>query len=59
MFHRSTLLAVLREVVLRFTSVEVALKPIQRLLADRPDPDAAAVGPPARPEPAAPRARRR
>ncbi|MDQ4119110.1 MAG: FAD-dependent monooxygenase, partial [Actinomycetota bacterium] len=42
MFHRSTLLAVLREVVLRFTTVEVALGPIRRLLADRPDPDAAA-----------------
>lgn len=40
MFHRSRILAVLRELPLRVISVDAALKPIQRLLADQPDPDA-------------------
>lgn len=39
MFHRSRLLAVLREAAMRMVTVEVALKPIQRLLAHPPDPD--------------------
>lgn len=42
MFHRSTALAVVREVAMRAVSVDVALKPIQRLLAEAPDPDAVA-----------------
>ncbi len=40
MFHRSRVLAVLREVALRVLSVERALRPIQRLLQNQPDPDA-------------------
>jgi 2-polyprenyl-6-methoxyphenol hydroxylase-like FAD-dependent oxidoreductase len=39
MFRQSRLLAVLRELAMRFVSVEAALKPIQKLLADKPDPD--------------------
>ncbi|WP_378729934.1 FAD-dependent oxidoreductase [Nocardia brasiliensis] len=42
MFRRSRTIALLRDVALRATSVEVALKPIQRLIDDRPDPEAAA-----------------
>lgn len=42
MFHRSRALAVLRELAMRVASVEFALKPIQRLLANQPDPDALA-----------------
>ncbi|RZQ65856.1 FAD-dependent oxidoreductase [Amycolatopsis suaedae] len=38
MFHRSRALAVLRDLTTRFVSVDVALKPIQRLLAERPEP---------------------
>lgn len=36
MFRRSRVLAVLRDLAMKFVSVEAALKPIQRLLADRP-----------------------
>ncbi len=32
------MLAVARDLVMKFVSVEAALKPIQRLLADRPTP---------------------
>lgn len=39
MFRQSRLLAILRELAMRFMSVEVALKPIQKLLANKPDPD--------------------
>jgi 2-polyprenyl-6-methoxyphenol hydroxylase-like FAD-dependent oxidoreductase len=42
MFHRSRALAVLRDLAMRVVSVESALKPIQRLLAEQPDPDALA-----------------
>lgn len=42
MFHRSRLLAVLRETVVRTVSVQAVLGPIQRLLREQPDPDAAA-----------------
>ncbi|MBO0676962.1 FAD-dependent monooxygenase [Mycolicibacterium sp. S2-37] len=42
MFHRSRALAVLRQCVMRMMSVKFVLKPIQRLLRDQPDPDAAA-----------------
>jgi salicylate hydroxylase len=42
MFHRSRLLAVLRELALRAVSVEAAIRPVQRLLQTRPDPDAVA-----------------
>ncbi|MFV1363325.1 NAD(P)/FAD-dependent oxidoreductase [Mycolicibacterium elephantis] len=38
MFRRSRLLAMAREVAMRFVSVERALRPIQRLLQDQPDP---------------------
>lgn len=38
MFRRSRLLAVAREVAMRFMSVERALRPIQRLLQEQPDP---------------------
>ncbi|WP_350274811.1 NAD(P)/FAD-dependent oxidoreductase [Kribbella sp. HUAS MG21] len=41
MFHRSKTLAVLRDALLRVTSISVALRPIQRLLATRPDPTTA------------------
>ncbi|GAB3268302.1 hypothetical protein GCM10027562_35140 [Arthrobacter pigmenti] len=34
--------AALRDAVMRLVSVETAIKPIQRLLADGPDPDATA-----------------
>ncbi|MGV0717409.1 NAD(P)/FAD-dependent oxidoreductase [Mycolicibacterium sp. XJ662] len=37
MFRRSRLLAVAREVAMRFVSVERALRPIQRLLQEQPD----------------------
>ncbi|MDQ2635419.1 MAG: FAD-dependent monooxygenase [Actinomycetota bacterium] len=40
MFRRSRLLAVAREVAMRFVSVERALRPIQRLLQEQPDPQA-------------------
>lgn len=40
MFRRSRVLAVLRELAIRFVSVELALRPIQRLLREQPDPDA-------------------
>lgn len=45
-FRRSRALAVLRELAMRIASVDVAIKPIQRLLADQPKPDeiAASVG---------------
>lgn len=42
MFRHSKLLAALRDAVMRLVSVEMAIKPIQRLLADGPDPDATA-----------------
>jgi salicylate hydroxylase len=42
MFHRSRVLAMLRELVLRTVSVESVLGPIQRLLQEQPDPDAVA-----------------
>lgn len=42
MFHRSRVLAVLRELAMRLVSVESALKPIQKLLREQPDPDALA-----------------
>lgn len=38
MFRRGRILARLRDVSMKFVSVEAALKPIQRLLADRPTP---------------------
>ncbi|RAV11975.1 FAD-dependent monooxygenase [Mycolicibacterium sp. GF69] len=40
MFRRSRVLAVARELAMRFISVERALRPIQRLLHEQPDPDA-------------------
>jgi 2-polyprenyl-6-methoxyphenol hydroxylase-like FAD-dependent oxidoreductase len=39
MFRQSRLLAALRDLSMRFLSVEAALGPIQKLLADKPDPD--------------------
>ncbi|MDV3134438.1 hypothetical protein [Mycobacterium sp. 29Ha] len=39
MFHRSRSLAWAREFAMRFVSVERALRPIQRLLQEQPDPD--------------------
>lgn len=39
MFRPGLTLAVLRDLAVRFVSVKVALKPIQRLLATMPDPD--------------------
>lgn len=39
MFRQSRLLAVLRDLSMRFVSVEMAIKPIQKLVADKPDPD--------------------
>lgn len=39
MFHRSRSLAMAREFAMRFISVERALRPIQRLLQEQPDPD--------------------
>lgn len=42
MFRRGRLLAVVREFAMRFVSVEMAIKPIQRLLASEADPDATA-----------------
>lgn len=42
MLHHSVLLATLRDIAMRVTSVKVALRPIRRLLANRPDPDALA-----------------
>ncbi|MBM7588138.1 2-polyprenyl-6-methoxyphenol hydroxylase-like FAD-dependent oxidoreductase [Bacillus pakistanensis] len=39
MFHRSRPLAVLRDVMMRIVSVETAIKPIQKLLANQPNPD--------------------
>ncbi|MGV0742391.1 FAD-dependent oxidoreductase [Mycolicibacterium sp. XJ870] len=43
MFHRSRMLALVREVAMRAISVEAVLGPIQRLLREQPDPDAARV----------------
>lgn len=40
MFHRSRVLAFVRELAMRVMSVERALRPIQRLLREQPDPDA-------------------
>jgi 2-polyprenyl-6-methoxyphenol hydroxylase-like FAD-dependent oxidoreductase len=40
MFRRSRTLAWARELAMRFMSVERALRPIQRLLGNQPDPDA-------------------
>lgn len=55
MFRRSRALAVLRELAMRMVSVETAIRPIQRLLAQQPDPDAiAAAVPVRRPVPPAP-----
>lgn len=42
MFRQSRLLAVLRDVAMRLVSVEMTVKPIQRLLAEAPDADATA-----------------
>jgi 2-polyprenyl-6-methoxyphenol hydroxylase-like FAD-dependent oxidoreductase len=42
MFRRSLVLAKLRDVAMRIVSVKLALGPIQKLLAEQPDPDAAA-----------------
>lgn len=42
MFHRSRSLAVLRDLAMRVMSVEYAIRPIQRLLRDEPEPDAIA-----------------
>lgn len=39
MFRRSRGLAVLREFAMRIVSVDIALKPIQRLVAEQPKPD--------------------
>ncbi|HEU4806729.1 MAG TPA: NAD(P)/FAD-dependent oxidoreductase [Homoserinimonas sp.] len=39
MFRRSRVLAVIRDLAMKVMSVEAALKPIQRLLADRPELD--------------------
>ncbi len=44
MFHRSRVLAVIRETAMRMLSVEVVLKPIRRLLQSPPDPDRIASG---------------
>jgi salicylate hydroxylase len=41
MFRRSRVLAVLRDTAMKFVSVEAALKPIQRLLAERPTGESA------------------
>jgi hypothetical protein len=38
MFRRSRLVAVARELAMRVVSVERALRPIQRLLQEQPDP---------------------
>ena len=40
MFHRSRSLAVVRDLVMRVMSVQAAIRPIQRLLQNQPDPDA-------------------
>ncbi|WP_156425252.1 hypothetical protein [Mycobacterium sp. GA-1285] len=40
MFRRSNTLAVARELAMRVMSVEMALRPIQRLLRRHPDPEA-------------------
>ena len=45
MFHRSRLLAVIRETAMRLLSVDVVLGPIRRLLQSPPDPDRIAAGP--------------
>ncbi|HEU4782729.1 MAG TPA: NAD(P)/FAD-dependent oxidoreductase [Ktedonobacterales bacterium] len=42
MFQQSTALAVVREVAARLISLQTALKPIQRLVASQPNPDAIA-----------------
>lgn len=43
MFRRSKTLAVLRDLAMRVISIQMALKPIQRLLREKPDPDVAAI----------------
>ena len=40
MFHQSRLLAILRETLMRVVSIKVALRPIQKLVAGKPDPEA-------------------
>lgn len=40
MFHRSRALAIVRDLAMRIVSVKAALKPIQRLLANPPEPAA-------------------
>ena len=42
MFHRSRSLAVVRDLAMRVMSVQAAIRPIQRLLQNQPDPDAIA-----------------
>ncbi|WP_051299150.1 FAD-dependent oxidoreductase [Arthrobacter castelli] len=42
MFRQSKLLAIVRDFIVRVMSVEMAVKSIQRLLVDEPDPDAVA-----------------
>ena len=42
MFRRSRSLAVLRDLAMRMMSVQAAIRPIQRLLQNQPDPDAIA-----------------
>lgn len=39
MFHQSNMLAFLRDITMRIVSVETAIKPIQKLLKDQPNPD--------------------
>lgn len=39
MFHRSRALAVLRDITMKIVSVETAIKPIQKLIANQPNPD--------------------
>lgn len=46
MFHHSLPVAVARDLALRLVSVDVALRPIQRLLANQPDPRASRPRPP-------------
>jgi hypothetical protein len=42
MFQQSAALAVAREIAARIISLQAALKPIQRLVASQPNPDAIA-----------------
>lgn len=39
MFRKSKALAIVRDLAMRLVSLDAALKPIQKLLADQPDPD--------------------